>query len=78
MLFAVKFPFQRCIVVGVSFTIPKLSVGGWGAPRATSAFYSVKLCKLNAFVLFSLITSEIFQLTHRYRYQFVGEVMMDM
>ena len=33
---------------------------------------------LNALVLFSLITSEIFQLTHRYRYQFVGEVMTDM
>ena len=28
--------------------------------------------------LFSLITSEIFQLTHRYRYQFVEEVMADM
>ena len=27
---------------------------------------------------FSLITSEIFQLTNRYRYQLVGEVMMDM
>ena len=25
----------------------------------------------------SLITSEIFQLTHRYRYQFVGKVMTD-
>ena len=33
--------------------------------------------KLNALVLFSLITSEIFQLTHRYRYQVVGEVMTD-
>ena len=32
---------------------------------------------LNALVLFSLITSEIFQLAHRYRYQFVGEVMTD-
>ena len=31
-----------------------------------------------ALVLFALITSEIFQLTHRYRYQFVGEVMTDM
>ena len=33
---------------------------------------------LSAFVVFSLVTSEIFQLTHRYRYQFVGEVMTDM
>ena len=33
---------------------------------------------LNALVLFSLITSEIFPLTYRYRYQFVGEVMTDM
>ena len=33
---------------------------------------------INALVLFSLITSEIFQLTHRYRYQSVGEVMVDM
>ena len=32
---------------------------------------------LNALALFSLITSEIFQLTHRYRYQFVGEIMTD-
>ena len=32
---------------------------------------------LNALVLFSLITSEIFQLTDRYKYQFVGEVMGD-
>ena len=29
-------------------------------------------------LLFSLITSEIFQLIYRYRYQFVGEVMTDM
>ena len=28
--------------------------------------------------MFSLMTSEIFQLTHRYRYQFAGEVMTDM
>ena len=34
--------------------------------------------KLNTFVLFSLITSEMFKLTHRYGYQFVGEVMTDM
>ena len=33
---------------------------------------------LNALELFSFITSEGFQLTHRYRYQFVGEVMADM
>ena len=32
---------------------------------------------LDALVLFSLITSEIFQVTHRYRYQFVREVMTD-
>ena len=29
-------------------------------------------------LLFSLITSEIFQITHQYRYQFVGEFMTDM
>ena len=34
--------------------------------------------QLNALKLFSLITSEIFQLTHRYRYQFVREIMADM
>ena len=34
--------------------------------------------QLNALELFSLITSKIFQLTHRYRYQFVGDVMADM
>ena len=34
--------------------------------------------QLNALVLFSWITSEIFQLIHRYRYQFVGQVMTDM
>ena len=33
--------------------------------------------QLNAFVVFSLITSEIIQLTHRYKYQFVGEGMTD-
>ena len=32
---------------------------------------------LDALALFSLITSEIFQVTHRYRYQFVREVMTD-
>ena len=41
-------------------------------------FTRVHLEELNAFVLFSLITLDIFQLTHRYRYQFVGEVMTDM
>ena len=35
-------------------------------------------CTCTVIVLFSLITSEIFQLTHRYMYQFVGEVMTDM
>ena len=34
--------------------------------------------QLTALVLFSLITSEIFELTHRYRPQFVVEVMTDM
>ena len=33
--------------------------------------------QLNALVLFLFITSEIFQLTHQYRYQFVGEVRTD-
>ena len=34
--------------------------------------------QLNALLLFSLVTSEIFQLTHRYRYQFVEEFMTGM
>ena len=33
---------------------------------------------VDALVLFSLITSEIFQVTHRYKCQFVGEIMTDM
>ena len=34
--------------------------------------------QLNALVMFSLITSETFQLAHRYRYQLAGEAMTDM
>ena len=33
---------------------------------------------LNELVLLSLIASEIFQQTHRYRYQFIGAVMTNM
>ena len=39
---------------------------------------SATLKSLNAFGLFSLITSKIFQLPYRYRYQFVPGVMTDM
>ena len=48
------------------------------SPSAVPGEKSPMLLGLNALVLFSLITTEIFQLTHRYRYQFVGEVMTDM
>ena len=45
----------------------------------SNSYTNLKSSKyLNALVLFSLITSEIFQLPHQYRYQFVGDVMTDM
>ena len=51
----------------------------WMVVRISLVHYRLKSSKqLNALKLFLLITSKIFQLTHRYRYQFVREVMADM
>ena len=47
ILLAAKFPFQRYIFCWGNFYYSKIikEGGGGGAPRATSEFYSVKLCK---------------------------------
>ena len=51
-----KFPFQRYIVCWGKVYGSKIIVGGWGAPQATSAFYSVKLC-----IIYQKNINKIFQ-----------------
>ena len=46
IVFAVKFPFQWYIVCWRKPFLSKNYPGGGGVPRATSAFYSVKLCNM--------------------------------